>query len=569
MPRTHHRLAHYPLAIVLGMATACSSNGPLTPKASTTTPTVSPNGAAKQSGTGVSATVTAAGHLQRMFLWTIGKSVTPTAMTLRDGHSGSADYTVRLTKTGSVDSVVVSGATCVTNTGSVATAGLTIVDQVQIKTGHRTFADLPGAEQTLTPAEQLAAGASSCSGYRIAFPPVAATAYRVVAHVTITNHSGWLPGGHHCPGSGACATGPEAKAGFAVPSTPDVVIDASVHVDDSDGQAWSFTATGSQTYTRSFACPADEGTQKNTATIRETGQTASAAVAVTCLLGYTFTTIDPPGAMSAGAFDINRSGVIVGQYRDIRNRQTVDHGFIYDGTTFTTVDYPGTVATYPGLYGGTGLTGVNDNGEMVGTHGPTSLGIPPGFIYIDGVATGLSPAACAYSTEAMGINDAGDIVGASELWSSGCYPGGTSVAYPALGYVDVGGVRTSLAPPNSNASEANGINDKDQIVGDYADANGHNHGFLYSSSSGGYTEIDVPGASWTAAQDINDSGEIVGRYIGSDAKTHGFVLVDDHFTNVDVPNATATQVMGVDDFGRIVGSYTDVNGRQHGFVGNP
>ena len=46
--------------------------------------------------------------------------------------------------------------------------------------------------------------------------------------------------------------------------------------------SWPFSASGSQTYTKTFTCDDDEGQHDNTATIRETGQSDDARVTVTC-----------------------------------------------------------------------------------------------------------------------------------------------------------------------------------------------------------------------------------------------------------------------------------------------
>ena len=43
-----------------------------------------------------------------------------------------------------------------------------------------------------------------------------------MAYVTITNHSGWIPGGHNCPGPDLCEFGPAPKSGFEMPPPPDI-----------------------------------------------------------------------------------------------------------------------------------------------------------------------------------------------------------------------------------------------------------------------------------------------------------------------------------------------------------
>jgi hypothetical protein len=108
----------------------------------------------------------------------------------------------------------VRGEVCATNTGDHPTTGLQALLRVQAHQRGGPFADLPGVELLLAPLDPLAPGVTTCLPYEIPFQLVGARAYRVAAQVTITNHSGWLPGGPHCPGPDACPYGPDPKAGF-------------------------------------------------------------------------------------------------------------------------------------------------------------------------------------------------------------------------------------------------------------------------------------------------------------------------------------------------------------------
>jgi hypothetical protein len=116
----------------------------------------------------------------------------------------------------------------------------------------------------------------------VTFSPVAGATYRNAAQVTITNHAGWLPGGKNCPGSAPCPFGPNPKADFSLPSSPDVVANSTITVNDSNGSSWSFSDSGSVTYTKTFTCDAEHSTRPNVATILQTGQSASASVQVNC-----------------------------------------------------------------------------------------------------------------------------------------------------------------------------------------------------------------------------------------------------------------------------------------------
>ncbi len=266
-----------------------------------------PAGAEGQAGTTLSAEKMAAGYWNKYFTydWTVLKTVNPTSIEITGGSCGTVTYTVNVTRTlvSEQDVYGVSGQICVTNGGAATTENLTIVDQVEYKTGPGQFQDLPGASQTITPA-QLAPGATGCYDYNIAFTPVAGAQYRNVAHVTITNHSGWLPGGPHCAGPEPCPFGPDPKADFSLPGTPNIIeTDESATVADaevcpagfactpSDYGPWTFNATGSVSFTKQIcnttAMCDTYYDLPNTVTLTEgdTGQTSTSSANVSIYTG--------------------------------------------------------------------------------------------------------------------------------------------------------------------------------------------------------------------------------------------------------------------------------------------
>jgi uncharacterized membrane protein len=96
---------------------------------------------------------------------------------------------------------------------------------------------------------------------------------------------------------------------------------------------------------------------------------------------------------------------------------------------------------------------------------------------------------------------------------------------------------------------AHDINNAEQIVGCYALCS---HGFLYSGS--GLTTIDVPGALVTQASGINDLGQIVGDYFDG-TTLRGFVYDGTNFTTIEAPGAFLTSVFRINNQGTIVGYY--------------
>jgi hypothetical protein len=144
-----------------------------------------------QTGTTLSATITAKGFWYRDYDWTIEKTGSETELTLYVGETATVDYTVVVTAS-MEEFAGVKGQICVLNGGDRATEGLELNPWVLFKNGPGPFEPLPGATTKITPAEQLGPGEEDCYEFEIEFEPVPGANYKVDARVTITNHSGWL-----------------------------------------------------------------------------------------------------------------------------------------------------------------------------------------------------------------------------------------------------------------------------------------------------------------------------------------------------------------------------------------
>lgn len=143
-----------------------------------------------------------------------------------------------------------------------------------------------------------------------------------------------------------------------------------------------------------------------------------------------------------------------------------------------------------------------------------------------------------------------------------------SVVSPAysgtVGFLDTGGTVTPLSVPGTTSyTEALGINNIGQVVGDYTTNTG-NSGFLYDG--GTFTTFSVPGAISTIPFDINNSGQIVGYYTQNNGlSASGFVYSGGNFTSLNFPGAVRTWVYGINDAGQMVGAYFDGTAN-HGFI---
>ena len=233
--------------------------------------------------------------------------------------------------------------------------------------------------------------------------------------------------------------------------------------------------------------------------------------------GYTltakgvFTSFDPPGSISTTPDFISPQGVIVGGFNDASN---VSHGFILNGSTFTTIDNP---------FGqpGTVLTGLNPSGEMSGFS--------------------CAVASCA---------------------------NGTFHSFT----VSKKGVFASFDPPGAISSTASTVNPSGAVVGAYTDSGGVGHGYLLDKN-GTFTTIDFPGATSTFAGGNNPEGNIIGEYNDTAGVGHSFLLSNGVFTSFD-PSFTGVTVIfsdasGINPGGVIVGIYFDSAFKEHGYIRTP
>lgn len=222
--------------------------------------------------TPLTASKTATAHWTKKFDWTIDKSVNKAAIEMMSGSSSSATYTVAVTKSAGVEEMWVDGEVCASNEGTIPTEGLAISDRIVVFKANGNTQTLDRTDIDVSANPVLDPGESDCYGYSFPFTPFPdAVGYENRTSVTITND----------PRSPGEPLGPTADAPFTVPASPTLINDT-VNVDDTNGMSWMFSASGSKTYSRTFYCDRDKGTHTNTAKIRETGQSDTASVVVTC-----------------------------------------------------------------------------------------------------------------------------------------------------------------------------------------------------------------------------------------------------------------------------------------------
>jgi probable HAF family extracellular repeat protein len=69
---------------------------------------------------------------------------------------------------------------------------------------------------------------------------------------------------------------------------------------------------------------------------------------------------------------------------------------------------------------------------------------------------------------------------------------------------------STLDPPGYNNSTVNGVNDNDQVVGEFSDTSGNLHGFVWTN--GNFTQINGPSGALIIMTAINASGIAAGWY---------------------------------------------------------
>ena len=187
---------------------------------------------------------------------------------------------------------------------------------------------------------------------------------------------------------------------------------------------------------------------------------------------------------------INQAGSTAGIYMDANG---FTHGYTDIGGTFATVDAPGTIFNQ--------ALGINASNTTVGYFASDKAGQVGQQAYSQsrGSFTNLNTLlpATNQNSQATGINDSGHVVGFY-----------LPTAATSIGFLDLGGVISTIDPFGSSFTQALGINNRDMIVGFYTDANGVQHG--YTDQNGSFSSFDPPGSVNTTINGVNDLGQLVG-----------------------------------------------------------
>jgi hypothetical protein len=213
---------------------------------------------------------------------------------------------------------------------------------------------------------------------------------------------------------------------------------------------------------------------------------------------FTSINVNLPGVSSTVADGINNAGVISGVFTTTATG-SAGEVFLDTGGTFS---YPNTPAV--------ASAEINDNGEIAGL----TANVNASYVFSGGTVSFVQwsgpTAGFPGFPVVLGLNKAGQLVGYGS-------------AFPFQGFVGTEGTFAMVNDPNADSSIgtlALGINNSGGIVGEYFTSSGEN-GFV--DIGGVFTTLDYPGSVRTEPRGINDLGEIVGDYTDSSGVVHGFV----------------------------------------------
>jgi probable HAF family extracellular repeat protein len=221
--------------------------------------------------------------------------------------------------------------------------------------------------------------------------------------------------------------------------------------------------------------------------------------------------LDPNGvvgkAVRSWAFSINNRSDIAGAYIDAAGSF---HGYVHhrDGT-IDPIEYPGGFDTQ--------AFGINDLGSVIGVYND-SAGNPHAFVLRDGVYK-TTDIAGGLQTIPLSINDREETAGEYI----------TTANTNGFGYVQQKDGTVSIVTAPGSAPQQTffiSINNRDQILGAYANATVAQQNFLVTGSV--YALFDLPasfGATFVSAQTVNDKDQIVGLYQDAAGAFHGFLAV--------------------------------------------
>ncbi|HEU4649403.1 MAG TPA: hypothetical protein VFS33_10110 [Gemmatimonadales bacterium] len=244
------------------------------------------------------------------------------------------------------------------------------------------------------------------------------------------------------------------------------------------------------------------------------------------------------GDFAGTAMAVSQRGTVVGVAR-LDASVAFGHAFVW--TAANGAKDLGVLRTAAGDY--SVANGVNAQDDIVGTDGSGSL-----QAFVGSAEQGLTPIPASGESQAFAINDRGEIA-ASES------QGGTLPIQPFVWQAS--GQRTDISvPAGLNAAKPADINDAGDVTGDYSLLATPNdvQGFVWSSR-GGFESFGFGANTSTVPVAINDRGEVVGNFAQLDTGRFGVFLWSKSGGLVDLTDRLGERsvAFGLNSQGWIVG----------------
>jgi hypothetical protein len=266
---------------------------------------------------------------------------------------------------------------------------------------------------------------------------------------------------------------------------------------------------------------------------------------------FSFTVANVAGDTFTQLLGINNSGKVAGYHGSGADATHPNQGFtLVPPSTFTSENFPNSVQTQ--------VIGINSKGDTSGFY-VDSAGVTHGFTDVGGAFTTVDNAGTTFN-QLLGLNDMNQAVG---------YFQDANAAMTQHPYMAQGTQFTMITTPGVSA-QATGINNNGDISGFYVDSGGVTHGYVIPRGKALLT-IDFTAATFTQALGLNNKGLVAGTYNDAAGAAHGFLydIATAKFESLDAANGVGTTVVnGLNDVGQIVGFYVDQSGNTNGFIGN-
>jgi probable HAF family extracellular repeat protein len=246
---------------------------------------------------------------------------------------------------------------------------------------------------------------------------------------------------------------------------------------------------------------------------------------------YTVVDLNPPGALSSSAIEVNASGQVL--------VNSGGHGYRWQNGVFTDLGLPGQSPS---------ATHINDAGQVVGLFATGSPATGHSFLWQNGVVQDLGTMGGSAS-RAIGIGRSGQVVGQMLI-------AGTN---EPRAYLWQNGVVQDLTQSNGIFRFAHRINDSGWVIGDGVPAT---HAYLWRS--GVVTDLGTLGGDFSTPNAINAAGQIVGgstTIVGASWPNTGRAFLYEAGVMHDLgvlPGADKSVAYDISSSGEVVGNSSDI-----------